>query len=72
MADRYHEKAMSMREKLMATRREAREEREREKKDLEEINRAVKERFESEEAQKEAEDEILKILQQKGKVDLKR
>jgi uncharacterized coiled-coil DUF342 family protein len=72
LADRYHEKAMSMREKLMATRREAREEREREKRDLEDMNKAVKDRFESEEAQKEAEDEILKILQQKGKVDLKR
>jgi uncharacterized coiled-coil DUF342 family protein len=72
LADRYHEKAMSMREKLMATRREAREEREREKRDLEDINKAVKERFESEEAQKEAEDEILKILQKKGRVDLKR
>jgi uncharacterized coiled-coil DUF342 family protein len=72
MADRYHEKAMSMRERLMATRREAREERERQKEELDDINRAVKDRFESEEAQKEAEDEILKILQQKGKVDLKR
>jgi len=72
MADRYHEKAMAMREKLMATRRQAREEREREQQDLDEVNKAVKDRFESEEAQKEAEDEILKILQQKGKVDLKR
>ncbi|UCC93094.1 MAG: hypothetical protein JSW25_10630 [Thermoplasmata archaeon] len=72
LADRYHEKAMSMREKLMATRREAREERKRQKEELDEINKAVKDRFESEEAQKEAEDEILKILQQKGRVDLKR
>jgi len=72
LADRYHEKAMAMREKLMATRRQAREERAQEKQELDEINKAVKDRFESEEAQKEAEDEILKILQQKGKVDLKR
>jgi uncharacterized coiled-coil DUF342 family protein len=72
MADRYHEKAMSMREKLMATKREARQERQRQKEELDEINKAVKDRFENEEAQKEAEDEILKILQQKGKVDLKR
>lgn len=72
LADRYHEKAMAMREKLMATRREAREERERQAKELEDINRNVKERFESEEAQKEAEDEILKLLQSKGKVDLGR
>lgn len=72
LADRYHEKAMTMREKLMATRRQAREERAQEKLELDEINKAVQERFGSEEAQKEAEDEILKILQQKGKVDLER
>jgi uncharacterized coiled-coil DUF342 family protein len=72
LADRYHEKAMSMRERLMATRREAREERERQKRELEDINKAVKDRFESEEAKKEAEDEILNILQKKGRVDLKR
>jgi len=72
LADRYHQKALAMRDKLMATRREVREEREREQQELDEINRAVKQRFESEEAQKEAEDEILKILQQKGKVDLNR
>lgn len=72
LADRYHQKAMAMREKLMATRREAREEREREEEELDELNRQVRERFESEEAQKKAEDEILKLLQEKGKVDLKR
>jgi uncharacterized coiled-coil DUF342 family protein len=72
MADKYHQKAVSMRDRLMATRREAREERAREREELEELNKAVKERFGSEEAQKEAEDEILKILQSKGKVDLKR
>jgi uncharacterized coiled-coil DUF342 family protein len=72
LADRYHQKAMTMREKLMATRRQAREERAQEKLELDEINKAVQERFGSEEAQKEAEDEILKILQQKGKVDLER
>ena len=72
LADRYHEKAMSMREKLMATRREAREEEDRQRQELDDINKAVKDRFESKEAQKEAEDEILKILLQKGKIDLKR
>ncbi len=72
LADRYHQKAMTMREKLMVTRRQAREERAQEKLELDEINKAVQERFGSEEAQKEAEDEILKILQQKGKVDLER
>jgi uncharacterized coiled-coil DUF342 family protein len=72
LADRYHEKAMSMREKLMATRREAREEEDRQRQELDDSNKAVKDRFESKEAQKEAEDEILKILLQKGKIDLKR
>jgi uncharacterized coiled-coil DUF342 family protein len=72
MADRFHEKASSMREKLMTTRREAREERERQRVELDELNRAVKDRFESDEAQREAEDEILSILQKKGRVDLKR
>lgn len=72
LADKYHEKASAMRGKLMATKREAREEREREAQELEELNRAVRERFESEDAQKEAEDEILSLLQKKGKVDLGR
>jgi uncharacterized coiled-coil DUF342 family protein len=72
LADRYHTKAVSMREKLMATKREAREERQRQQAELDDINKAVKDRFENEDAQKEAEDEILKILQTKGKVDLKR
>jgi uncharacterized coiled-coil DUF342 family protein len=72
MADKYHQKAASMRDKLMTTRREAREEHDRERGELDELNKAVKERFGSEEALKEAEDEILKILMQKGKVDLKR
>lgn len=72
MADKYHEKAIAMRGKLMATRREAREERERQDGELAEINKAVHDRFDSEEAQKEAEDEILSILQKKGKVDLGR
>ena len=72
LADKYHERANAMREKLMATRREAREEREREAQELEEINKAVRDRFDSDEAQKEAEDEILSILQKKGKVDLGR
>ncbi len=72
MADRYHEKATAMRGKLMETRREAREERERQAQEVAEINKAVHDRFDSEEAQKEAEDEILTILQKKGKVDLGR
>jgi len=72
MADRYHEKANAMRGKLMETRREAREERERQAQEVAEINKAVHDRFDSEEAQKEAEDEILTILQKKGKVDLGR
>ncbi len=72
LADRYHQKASTMREKLMSTRREAREERERQAKEVEDINRSVRERFDSEEAQKEAEDEILSILEKKGKVDLSR
>ncbi len=72
LADKYHQKAISMRDKLMTTRREARKERAQEKEELDELNKAVKERFGSEEAKKEAEDEILKILQSKGKVDLKR
>ncbi len=72
MADKYHEKAITMRGRLMATRREAREERERQDEEVAEINKAVHDRFDSEEAQKEAEDEILSILQKKGKVDLGR
>ena len=72
MADKYHQKAVAMRDKLMTTRREAREERAREKADMDEQNKAVRERFDSKEAQKEAEDEVLKILQQKGRVDLQR
>jgi uncharacterized coiled-coil DUF342 family protein len=72
MADKYHEKANAMRGKLMETRREAREEREREQQELAISNKAVHDRFDSEEAQKEAEDEILNILQKKGKVDLGR
>ena len=72
MADKYHEKAIAMRDRLMATRREARKERESQEKELAEINKAVHDRFDSEEAQKEAEDEILSILQKKGKVDLGR
>ena len=72
LADRYHEKANAMREKLMSTRRVAREERERQAAELADLNKAVHERFESEEAQKEAEDEILSILEKKGKVDLSR
>lgn len=72
MADKYHEKANAMRDKLMATRREAREERDRQAQEVADINKAVHDRFDSEEAQKEAEDEILSILQKKGKVDLGR
>jgi uncharacterized coiled-coil DUF342 family protein len=72
MADKYHEKANAMRGKLMETRREARAERELEQRELAEVNKAVHDRFDSEEAQKEAEDEILSILQKKGKVDLGR
>jgi phosphoserine phosphatase len=72
LADKYHQKAQEMRQKLMATRREAREERARQDKEMDEINKAVKERFDSEEAKKEAEEEILDILKKKGKVSLKR
>ncbi len=72
MADKYHEKSTAMRGKLMETRREARIERERQEREVAEINKAVHDRFDSEEAQKEAEDEILNILQKKGKVDLGR
>jgi uncharacterized coiled-coil DUF342 family protein len=71
-ADRFHQKAVAMREKLMTTRRKARAEREQQRAELDDINKAVHERFDSEEAQKEAEDEILSILQKKGRVDLKR
>ena len=72
LADRYHQKALEMRQKLMATRREAREERKRQQEELDELNKAIKERFDSEEAQKEAEAEILELLKKKGKVSLKR
>jgi uncharacterized coiled-coil DUF342 family protein len=72
LADKYHQRSVEMRDKVMALRRAAREERDEERREVDEVNRQVKERFESEDAQRAAEDEILKALREKGRVDIKR
>src|SRR4030042_1149967 len=72
LADKFHQKGVEMRGKVMELRRAQRQEREQERAEVDEINRQVRERFGSEEAQKRAEDEILKALQDKGRVNLKR
>lgn len=72
LADKYHQKAVEMREKVMVLRRAAREERDEERREVEEQNRAVRDRFESEEAKTAAEDEVLKVLKEKGRVSIKR
>jgi len=72
LADKYHQKAVEMRDKVMVLRRAAREERDQERREVEEQNRAVRDRFESEEAKTAAEDEVLKVLKEKGRVSIKR
>ncbi len=72
LADKFHQKGVEMRGKVMELKRAQRQEREQERAEVDEINRQVRERFESEEARKQAEDEILKSLQDKGRVNLKR
>jgi len=72
LADKYHQKAAEMRDKVMVLRRAAREEHDQERREVEEQNRAVRDRFESEEAKTAAEDEVLKVLKEKGRVSIKR
>ncbi len=72
LADKYHQKGVEMRGKVMELRRAARQELEQERAEVEELNRQVRERFDSEEAQKQAEDDILLALKEKGRVNLRR
>ena len=69
-ADNFHQKAQSMKEEIMSTKREAQEERRKARQLIEDQNKQVKETLESEEKLKKAAEESLESLLKKGKVKL--
>lgn len=69
-ANKVHEQILDMREKLMNIRKDHRERREVVDGQVREQNRMVRETFEDDDAQKEAEDKALEALLKKGKLKM--
>lgn len=69
-ADAFHQKAQDMKQQIMGTKQEAREERRKARQLIDDQNRQVKDTLEDEEKLKEAAEESLESLLKRGKVKL--
>lgn len=69
-ADGYHEKAMELREKVMAVKKERRQEFQERKKEIRDVNQRAKKAVDDPDRRKEVEDDALEMLKKGGKISL--